>query len=279
MPADALVYDSDRLAKCYASDRPPIHAAICARLFAKLPQRYQICSALDIGCGAGSSTAALAPHVRYVTGVDPFHRMLQHARIRLPGSIFLQGVAEALPVESAAFELVTAAGSLSYADPHSALAEVSRVLATGGYFAAYDFHTGRVVPEDSVALSSFKSFEQYFPWPSGYALDLGSLAYKDHGLSLLFREDFVVEIQMTAEAYVQYIMSETNVEAAISRGISEESVRDRCWELFSPLFAAGPQTVGFSAVLALATKTSAAQTSVRADAAEVSEVAKNLERH
>jgi SAM-dependent methyltransferase len=259
MPADADIYDSDRLAKCYASDRPPIHTSICARLFAKLPESNEIRSALDIGCGAGLSTAALAPHVRRVTGVDPFHRMLRLARIRLPGSAFLIGVAEALPVESAAFELVTAAGSLSYADLHSALAEISRVLASDGYFAAYDFRTGRVVPEDSTALSSFTSFEQDFPWPPGYSLDLGSLPFEDHGLSPMLREDFVVEIQMSAEAYVQYLMSETNVEAAVSRGISEESVRGRCWELFGPLFAKGPVTVGFSATLALARKTSAVQ--------------------
>jgi SAM-dependent methyltransferase len=262
MPADVHVYDSDRLAKCYANDRPPIHAAICARLFAELPEGYEFYSALDIGCGAGSSAAALVPHVRYVIGVDPLHRMLQHARSRLPGYTFLQGVAEALPVESAAFKLVTAAGSLSYADLNSALAEVSRVLSADGYFAAYDFCTGRVVPEDSEALSCFKSFEQYFPWPPGYSLDLGSLPYQEHGLSLVFREDFVVEIQMTAEAYVQYIMSETNVEVAVSGGISVESARDRCWGLFSPLFAKGSRTVGFRAELALATKAPAVQHSL-----------------
>jgi ubiquinone/menaquinone biosynthesis C-methylase UbiE len=256
MPADAHIYDSDRLAHCYASDRPPIHAAICARLFAALPRGYEIHSALDIGCGAGASAAALVPHARQVTGVDPFPRMLQRARSRLPTSTFLQGVAEALPVESASFELVTAAGSLNYCDIHSALAEASRVLCPEGYFAAYDFGTGRVLPEDSLAASCFMSFERYFPWPTGYPLDLGALPYQEHGLALALRENFAVELRMTADAYIQYVMSETNIEAAISNGTSEEVARSECWRIFSPLFAQGPRTVSFRAVLALASKVS-----------------------
>ena len=106
----------------------------------------------------------------------------------------------------------------------------------------------------SLAASCFKSFERYFPWPPGYPLDLGALPYQVHSMALALREDFVVELQMTADAYIQYIMSETNVEAAISNGTSEEAARNECFRTFSPLFTQGPRTVGFLAVLALARK-------------------------
>ena len=53
----ASVYGSERLAAAYASDRPPVHQHMLrsARLARQADQ------ALDIGCGAGLSTAALAP--------------------------------------------------------------------------------------------------------------------------------------------------------------------------------------------------------------------------
>src|SRR5271157_1108890 len=79
MSADTRIYYSERLARCYAADRPPLHGAICARLFSSLPLGYLARTALDIGCGTGASTLALAPYVSAVTGVDPFPRMLRAA--------------------------------------------------------------------------------------------------------------------------------------------------------------------------------------------------------
>lgn len=252
MPADASIYDSDRLARCYALDRPPIHEAICTRLFAAIPRGHKFASAVDIGCGAGASTAALAPHVEKATGIDPFERMLLHARHRYPEATFLQGWAEALPLNSGSIELVTAAGSLSYTNLDAALSEVSRVMLPRGYFAPYDFNTGRVVPRNSQESACFESFESHFPWPAGYALDFATLPYQAHGLALIDQQAFSVEIEMTAESYIQYILSETNVEAAISSGTSERSAREACWQIFRWLFNKGPRKVSFLAVIALA---------------------------
>jgi predicted TPR repeat methyltransferase len=51
------VYDSERLAAAYAVDRPPVHQHILRA--GRLVRRAE--RALDVGCGAGLSTAALAP--------------------------------------------------------------------------------------------------------------------------------------------------------------------------------------------------------------------------
>ena len=70
---------------------------------------------------------------------------------------------------------------------------------------------------------------------------------------MLRHDTFVVEVRMAADEYVDYIMGETNVEAAISSGAaSETEARSRCGEFFSPFFARGSRTVGFDSVLALA---------------------------
>ena len=63
----ASVYDSERLATAYAFDRPPVHEQILrsVRLARQADQ------ALDVGCGAGLSTAALAPLARRVIGLEP----------------------------------------------------------------------------------------------------------------------------------------------------------------------------------------------------------------
>ena len=252
MAADARIYDSERLARCYAVDRPPVHVAICARLFYALPPGRSASTALDIGCGAGASMVALAPYVLHVTGVDPNPRMLLHAQAALPAATCVQGKAEALPLKSHAYDIITAAGSLSYADVHAALAEVSRVLAPSGYFAPYDFSTGRVCIEGSRSVTCFRTFERTFPWPPGYSLDLSALPYGEHGLTLLRHEEFLVDIEMSQAEYIRYVMSETNVESAISSGMSQSDAWEACWKTFKPLFSSGPKPVTFRAVLALA---------------------------
>ncbi len=254
MPADPRIYDSDRLARCYARSRPPIHDAICARIFAALPDGYKVHCALDVGCGAGASTAPLTTRATRVIGIDPYLPMLLQARRRLPMATFVQATADALPTSTASMELVTAAGSLNYTDIDLSLAEVARVLSPNGYLAIYDFSTGRVLPQDDATASRFLSFEQKFPWPEGYAMDLAQLPYAAHGLTQYFCDAFVIEIGMSADEYVEYVMGETNVEAAISRGLSEPDARRACGEIFVPLFAHGSRRIGFNAVLALARK-------------------------
>lgn len=254
MPADPRIYDSDRLARYYSLSRPPVHQAICAKLFSALPEVFAARSALDIGCGAGASTTVLVSHAANVVGIDPYLPMLLQARRRVPTATFIQATADALPATTASMDLVTAAGSLNYTNLQSSLAEVARVLSPTGCLAIYDFATGRVLPRDEPTEFRFLSFEQRFPWPGGYTMDPARLPYAAHGLTLRLCDTFVVEISMSIDEYIEYLMGETNVEAAISGGSSEFDARDFCRQVFDPLFANGQRRVGFDSELALASR-------------------------
>lgn len=95
-------------------------------------------SALDVATGTGNTALAIAPQVASVTGVDLAEKMLAHAKARAEqeghtNAKFVQGSAEDLPFEDAAFTLVTSRHA-----PHHFrqlerfLAEVFRVLKPGG---------------------------------------------------------------------------------------------------------------------------------------------------
>ena len=155
---------------------------------------------------------------------------------------------------AASVDLVTAAGSLNYADTGRALAEIARVLHPGGRLAVYDFATGRVRPRSGPSGHAFQAFERRFPWPGGYDMHIDALPYAAHSLALVSHERFVVEVPMSAEAYLDYVMGETNVEAAIAAGLPEAEARQACAAIFGPLFAAGPRNVGFDAMLAVAAR-------------------------
>ena len=210
------VYDSERLAACYAFDRPPVHEQILRS--ARLTRRAE--RALDVGCGAGLSAAALAPLARQVVGLEPVPAMLAHRRTVAPRASFVIGQAERLPFTSGSFDLVTAAGSLNYADlPSAALAEIARVLTRDGTFVLYDFSAGRRSVSGAELARWYASFEQRFPPPPGWEpLDVRELPLADYGLRLLDFTDVETRLPMTFDAYLRYALSEVNVDSAIARG-------------------------------------------------------------
>lgn len=102
--------------------------------------------ALDLACGTGDLTFALADRGARVVGLDVTLRMLELARHKghatgsatVPG--FVAGDMMALPFPGAAFDLVTAGyGVRNVPAIAPALGEIHRVLAPGGCFLSLDF--------------------------------------------------------------------------------------------------------------------------------------------
>jgi SAM-dependent methyltransferase len=88
--------------------------------------------ALDIGCGAGRSTAALEPLARSVVGLEPAQAMLTHRRTVAPRAAFVAASAERLPFASGAFDIVTAAGSLNHVELGTFLPDLARGISEAG---------------------------------------------------------------------------------------------------------------------------------------------------
>ena len=87
-------------------------------------------SLLDSGCGDGGVARLLRERVDEVTAIDVEPSTDWHDE---PGLRFLVGDAEALPFDSARFDLVHSKDSLHHMDaPERALAEYRRVLKPGG---------------------------------------------------------------------------------------------------------------------------------------------------
>jgi SAM-dependent methyltransferase len=248
------VYDSERLAAAYAFDRPPVHQHILRS--ARLPRQAD--RALDVGCGAGRSTAALAPLARRAVGLEPVPAMLAHRRAVAPNAGFVIGQAERLPFASASFDLVTAAGSLNYADFPTALTEIARVLTPDGTFLLYDFSAGRRSARGGELERWFASFEERFPSPAGWQpLDARELPLAAYGLRLLDFTGIETRLPMDADAYLRYMLGEVNVEHAIASGACRpEEARAWCRASLEAVFAGGPVTVVIQGHLATLVRTS-----------------------
>jgi ubiquinone/menaquinone biosynthesis C-methylase UbiE len=178
------------MAEGYARSRPPLHARIIDRI------GVRAAAALDVGCGAGLSTAPLVRLADRVVGVDPVPAMVRWAGRIVPGASFTAAAAEALPFPDGVFDLITAAGSLNYAEPAAAFRELRRVIGSAGTLCVYDF--------DQV------DFQYQRPPDSAIPLNPEILARMDTGFRVARSEAFELPVAMTREQYVAYLATETD---------------------------------------------------------------------
>ena len=100
---------------------------------------------LAAGCGNGAFVARVAEldGVERVTGVDHDAGMLALARERLPGAVFVEAAAEAMPFPDDSFDAAVARLLLQHVDdPAAVVAELRRVVRPGGLVVAISVDSG-----------------------------------------------------------------------------------------------------------------------------------------
>ena len=92
--------------------------------------------ALDLCCGQGNVSEALARRGCDVTGIDFSPAMLAFAKARVPSAVFVRADAQELPFEDGDFDIVVSnLGVCHVPDQPRALSEARRVLRRDGRFA------------------------------------------------------------------------------------------------------------------------------------------------
>lgn len=101
------------------------------------------CSIIDVGCGAGFLSNALAQHGHHVTGIDLSEGSLNVARERdvTHSAFYCHADACALPFSPNQFDVVCAMDLLEHVEnPAKVIEESSRILKPGGLFFFHTFN-------------------------------------------------------------------------------------------------------------------------------------------
>ena len=240
-------FGTEDMASGYATSRPAVHPRVMEQAYRQLGRTEPFPLALDVGCGAGVSTKALVGFARRCVGLEPVEAMLQRAGAIAPFAEFLVGAAEAIPLRDRSVDLVTAAGSLNYANLDLFFPEATRVLNRNGVLLVYDFSPGRSFREDDRLDEWFASFQGRYPPPLDEARNLSPaiLAEMKSGFQMRFQQQFEIGIKLTRAFYADYMMTETNVAASVRHGVPHSEIQSWCESTLVPVWNATEREVLF----------------------------------
>jgi SAM-dependent methyltransferase len=241
------LFQHDRVAAGYASARPYLHPEVFAVVRDATRPASPFRRALDVGCGTGLSSVALLDLAQEVVGIDAALDMLRHAR-RASRVRYVASPAEALPFRPGTFDLIVACGSMDWVDRARFMPCAAELLATGGWLVSLDFgDTGRSPEAPGLARWYDEVFQERYPRPpAGDPMVTADEAAR-HGFHAPVHRDFASVASFTARRYAAFLMTESNVIAAIEYG-SEAEDQVRPWlesELLS-LFGDESRRVAFS---------------------------------
>ena len=229
--------ESRNAAERYASSRPYFHPLVIKKIVNFLGLREPIPLALDVACGTRQSTMALKEIASRVVGTDVSREMLTRAPHE-GGVRYVEAPAEDLPFADGSFQLITVALALHWFDRSRFLAEARRVLEPSGWLVIYD----------NGFFGEMEGNPKHERWyRENYLVRYPSLPRKgelltddecrNHGLRLVERESYTNEVSFSAEGLTSYLMTQSNVTAAVEDGgESSESVRTWLTSSLSPMF-------------------------------------------
>jgi SAM-dependent methyltransferase len=214
------------LGQLYDRGRPFLHARAVERI-AELVGTGTVRRALDIACGTGLSSLALAEVAEVVVGAEIAPGMLAAAR-RHPSVRYVLAPAERLPFHDAAFAAVTVASGVHWFDQERFFAEASRVLVASGWLAVYDhYFLGEMEDVPSFRPWASESYAARYPTPSrGRHFD--ATIETPTGFRLLGDDGYVDVVDMTHGGLVDYLLTQSNTIVAVTSG-RESRAEVRHW--------------------------------------------------
>jgi len=213
--------------------RPP---QILAEILTRLAQISCPRLAVDLGCGTGLSTRFWAEYIEKVVGIDPAIDMLLKAKSQTTAAniSYRQGFSHDTGLPDHCADIVTCSQSLHWMEPTSTFKEVSRILRSGGVFAAYDCDWPPTLGnwEVEMAYKEFMAGVRKIEEEQGYAVDLKRWPKSEHltrmqasGCFRFTKEITVHSVETgNAERLVGLVVSLGVVANPLKHGMREEEI-------------------------------------------------------
>ena len=230
------------IGEVYRRGRPYHHARSLARVRAIVGDAPVVC-ALDVACGTGMSSGALAECTAYVAAVDVSPEMMRAAPAR-HGVAYALGRAEALPFAADCFDAVTCSSGIHWFDQPRFFAELHRVMRPGGWVGLYD-HYFLGMREVAAFTDWARELFARYPLPPRNPQVGDPRSQVPEGFRLVGEDMFEDPIEMTREAFADYQLTVSHCVAAVERGTPRAEIHAWLLDSLGPLFDGSTRTVEF----------------------------------
>jgi ubiquinone/menaquinone biosynthesis C-methylase UbiE len=209
-------FTSNEVAARYAQVRPFFHDEVVERLLG-FSSGARFHRALDVGCGSGQSSIAVAAIAERVIGMDASQQMLDHAP-QHPNVSYQLGVAERLDFTAGEFDLVTVGSALHWFDQDRFFAECRRVMAPAGVLLVYNDHfTAHMQDVPACRRWMRTRFAKRVP-PLRGMRDIHEFKAIAGGFEIAQRSSFTHLAPFSRDEFVAYLLTCSNALAAIHSG-------------------------------------------------------------
>jgi SAM-dependent methyltransferase len=213
-------FASDAAARLYAAGRPEYSHLVTDIIRRLTGVTDRVPYAVDVGCGTGISTMALAPLADTVIGVEPSTAMLEQA---LPAANvqYRVGSAEDLPLEDGSCDLIGVGSALHWFDQARFLKETSRVARPGAWLVVHDhWFTGQIQGHEGFSAWARDVYLNTYPSPPRDRSwrppdDLGNWTHTGW-------ERYEHPVPFTADQLAAYLLTQSNLQTVIEHGEQTE---------------------------------------------------------
>lgn len=227
----------------YQRGRPYHHARSLSRLLGVVGTDAKLETALDVACGTGMSTIALAKLAATVVGLDISPEMMRVAPTA-PNVTYMLGRAEQLPFDAGAFDAVTCGSGVHWFDQARFFEELVRVVRPAGWVGLYDHYFMGMYDVGAFGPWVQELFERY-PLPPRNMQAGDPRAETPPGFETVGDEVFDDPIEMTREEFVDYQLTVSNCVAAVERGTPRTEIHAWLFESTESLFEGVSRRVQF----------------------------------
>lgn len=202
----------------YARHRPYFHPLVIEKVKAFLKIRRLVDFALDTGCGPGQSTTALKEIAEFVIGADLSAGMLAAAS-KSTGIQYIQSPAEELPIRSHSTDLMTTFLAFHWFDQERFFAEARRVLKEKAWLViSNNGFTGQMIGNAEFEKWIIEVYDGRYPSPPRNSTPMTPETAHRHGFHFAREEEYQNEVQFTVEELAAYLVTQSNVIAALEQG-------------------------------------------------------------
>lgn len=240
-------FDYKRIAEGY-KDRPFLHKQVMEQLKNDMHiDHFQ--NGLDVGCGAGLSTRGLKLICDNVTGTDISEEMVLAAKEMCLGKdyTFFVSKAEEIPNSLKQYDIVTAAGVISWIDESAFLRNLSKIMEKDGLLLVYDFWISdkmKNVPEYTDWFHN--EYLKAFPKPLRKENIWKKEDVEPYGFQLQKQTTYQLEYEFSQDAFIRFMMIQTNVNAKIEeKGQDINKIRAWFEASLEKIFVGKKQTLVF----------------------------------